>query len=308
MLLQGEPISFLCSGGGLGSEVKAKVTVLQFPGVNCEYESVRSCEAAGLDAGILRWNVSLRSLKDSAAILLPGGFSYQDRIRAGVVAAKERIIDAVAEAADRGVPVLGICNGAQILVEAGIVPGFEPGEIELALAPNKMPDRTGYFCTWVRVKRGPAHCVFASFMDGNGAPTENGKTGVIAEALAADAGTIPVPVAHAEGRFLTASAHVKERIENGERVALYYASLDGGTATEFPGNPNGSMAAVAGVTNAAGNVLALMPHPERATWYHQIPREVGGYWGERRARAAAGAIYAPGPGRGFFESLKKALS
>ena len=291
--------------------MKRHVTVIQFPGVNCEYETVRACEAAGLDAEILRWNAPLDRLNSSEAIVLPGGFSYQDRIRAGVVAAKDRIVDAVVEAAERGVPVMGICNGAQILVEGGIVPGFETGKIELALAPNKMLDRTGYFCTWVRVKKGPADCLFTRFMDGSdsgSSPAGSGnRNSIITEALAADGGTVPVPVAHAEGRFITALAAVEEQLGRGERIALYYALPDGQTAETFPDNPDGSMAAVAGVTNSGGNVLALMPHPERASWLHQVPREAGGFWGRRRSVIAAAALFSPGPGLGFFKSLREAL-
>lgn len=310
------------------------VAVIQFPGVNCEYETVRSCESVGLESSLLRWNESLDRLDEAAAIILPGGFSYQDRIRAGVVAAKDRIVDALARAAERGVPVMGICNGAQILVEAGIVPGFEPDRIEVALAPNRMPDRSGYFCTWIRVKRGPAACLFTEFMTSgsiasgggasagshgaNGVASEesgpahgrdagSGSESAFAEALAEDAGTIPIPVAHAEGRFLTSSPQVAARIENGEHVAVIYATLDGATAREFPDNPNGSTAAVAGMTNAKGNVLALMPHPERANWFHQVPREAGGYWGRRRDEAASERLFDAGPGRGFFASLKRAL-
>jgi phosphoribosylformylglycinamidine synthase len=290
---------------------KGFVAVIQFPGVNCEYETVRACETVGLEATKLRWNESLHRLSDAAAIVLPGGFSYQDRIRAGVVAAKDQIVDALVTAADRGVPVMGICNGAQILVEAGIVPGFEPDRIELALAPNQMPDRSGYFCTWTRVKRGPATCLFTEFMkpssDVPGGSGASGNGAVYGEALDKDAGTIPIPVAHAEGRFLTSSPEVAVKIENGEHVALYYAMADGTIANEFPHNPNGSTAAIAGMTNKTGNVLALMPHPERANWFYQIPREVGGYWGRQRDAIEADRLFEAGPGRGFFESLKTAL-
>jgi phosphoribosylformylglycinamidine synthase len=290
---------------------KGFVAVIQFPGVNCEYETVRACESVGLDAGLLRWNESLRRLQDAAAIVLPGGFSYQDRIRAGVVAAKDRIVDALVRAADRGVPVMGICNGAQILVEAGIVPGFERDRIELALAPNRMPDRSGYFCTWVRVKRGPAACIFTEFMN----PTSFASRGTgfsagdssPSEALEKDAGTIPIPVAHAEGRFLTSSADIAAKIENGEHVALSFAMIDGTVAREFPHNPNGSMAAIAGMTNKKGNALAMMPHPERANWFHQVPRYVGGYWGRCRDLMTADRLFDAGPGRGFFASLESAL-
>jgi len=265
--------------------------VIQFPGVNCEYETVRALESAGLTAEILRWNGDVERVRGAAAIVLPGGFSYQDRIRAGVVAAKDAIMDEVVGAAERGVPVMGICNGAQILVEAGIVPGFTSDGIDVALAPNRMPDRSGYFCTWVWLKRGPAACVFTEFMqDGD-----------------EDRGAVPIPVAHAEGRFTTASPAVADRLEAGDGVALVYAADDGTTAERFPQNPNGAMHGIAGLTNGAGNVLALMPHPERATWLHQVPVGVGGSWGRRRTTMGADAILDAGPGRGFFESLRKGL-
>jgi phosphoribosylformylglycinamidine synthase len=270
--------------------VKSEVVVIQFPGVNCEYETVRALESVGLSAGIIRWNAPLQRLRDAAAILLPGGFSYQDRIRAGVVAAKDEIMDGVLGAASRGVPIMGICNGAQILVEAGAVPGFQTGSVDLALAPNRMPDRSGYYCNWVRLKKGPAPCVFTDFLD---------------EARD-DAATIPIPLAHAEGRFVTVSPDMSKSLDSGSGVALFYATADGKTAETFPDNPNGSTFAIAGVTNPAGNVLALMPHPERAAWLHQVPRRVGGVWA--RTEPQRDSLFSPGPGRGFFESLKRGLA
>lgn len=272
--------------------MKPHVIVIQFPGVNCEYETVRVLEAVGLAARIVRWNVAASEVQSAAAILIPGGFAYQDRIRAGVVAAKDRIMDAVLEAAGRGIPVMGICNGAQILVEAGAVTGFENEAIDLALAPNAMPDRTGYYCDWVRLKKGPTPCVFTEFMD----------------RIEDDHGTVPVPMAHGEGRFVTASGSTGNHLAKGEGVALVYATAQGEPAEHFPDNPNGSTAAIAGVTNPGGNVLALMPHPERAAWMHQVPRRVGGRWAGSRGELGAGDLYAPGPGRGFFESLRKVLA
>jgi phosphoribosylformylglycinamidine synthase I len=266
---------------------KSKVVVLQFPGMNCEYETQRAIEAAGLPAEIRRWNAATDALKHAAAVVVPGGFSYQDRIRAGVVAAKDPVLDAVADAVDRGIPVLGICNGAQILIEMGVVPAFEDGKVEMALAPNRMVGRRGYFCTWIHIRKGPANCVFTEFM-GNGAG-------------------LPLPLAHAEGRFVTSSPDVRSRLEAGEGVAVVYSTVDGTTAESFPDNPNGSMFAIAGLTNAAGNVLALMPHPERAAWYHQVPRHVGGKWGRDRDGLGADRLFSAGPGAGFFKSLKKAL-
>ena len=267
----------------------AKVVVLQFPGVNCEYETLRAIESAGLSGEIRRWNAASDAVKSAAAIVLPGGFSYQDRIRAGVVAAKDSVLDSVVEAADKGVPILGICNGAQILVESGIVPSFMEGSVEMALAPNRMTGRSGYYCTWVKVKKGPARCVFTEFFNGR------------------DDKPLPLPLAHAEGRFVSSSQAVNDRLEGGDGVALVYCSSDGRPAESFPDNPNGSAFAIAGITNASGNVLAMMPHPERAAWYHQVPRHVGGSWGEGRDALKSGQLFAPGPGRGFFESLRHAI-
>jgi phosphoribosylformylglycinamidine synthase len=268
----------------------ASVLVIQFPGVNCEYETLRAVEAVGLDGEIRRWNDAAAAVKNAAAIVIPGGFSYQDRIRGGVVAAKDAVIGAVVEAAERGVPVMGICNGAQILVESGVVPGFDPGHVEVALAPNRMTGRSGYYCTWVHLRTGPAPCVFTEFM--RETPEE----------------PVPVPLAHAEGRIVTSSPSVDARLAAGDGVALVYAEPSGEVAGGFPHNPNGSAHAIAGLTNAGGNVLAVMPHPERASWFHQVPRHVGGRWGEGRDALSSDRIFAPGPGLGFFTSLKRALS
>src|SRR5580765_3373339 len=118
------------------------VAVVQLPGVNCERESVRALELAGLGAEIFRWTRPAGELRDFAAYVLPGGFAYQDRVRAGALAAKEPLVEVLAEESARGKPLLGICNGAQVLVEAGLVPGGDT--VEVALARNRMGGRTGY--------------------------------------------------------------------------------------------------------------------------------------------------------------------
>ena len=114
-------------------------------------------------------------------------------------------------------------------------------------------------------------------------------------------------MAHAEGRLATTLEDVRARLERGDGVALVYTGPNGETAERFPENPNGSVFAIAGLTNPAGNVLALMPHPERASWQHQVPRHVGGDWGRGRDRLDRESLFAPGPGAGFFTSLRKVL-
>jgi phosphoribosylformylglycinamidine synthase len=138
--------------------MSARVAVLQLPGVNCEDETAHALARAGLESDVFRWTRSARELRDYQAYVLPGGFSYQDRVRAGALAAKDPLIEVLADEADRGKPVLGICNGAQVLVEAGLVPAG--GAVELALARNRMPERAGYYARWVWVRAESSPCLF----------------------------------------------------------------------------------------------------------------------------------------------------
>ncbi len=264
----------------------AIVAVLQFPGVNCEAESVRALERAGLAAEVYGWTRPAGGLARFDAYLVPGGFSYQDRVRAGALAAKDPLIDALAEQAARGKPVLGICNGAQVLVEAGLVP--DHGEVGLALAHNRMPDRSGYYARWVYTRVETSPCVFTR---------------------ALPPGTVlPLPIAHGEGRFTAARPGTLDTLVAAGQVPLRYATLAGETATAFPDDPNGSEAAAAAVCNAAGNVLAMMPHPERAVELGGLARVVAGPWGHRRdAALERGDATAPGPGLLLFDGLRRHL-
>jgi len=264
---------------------KAQAAVIQFPGVNCEYETAAAIRSIGLKAGIFRWNEDPALLDDCIGIILPGGFSYQDRIRAGVVAAKDRIMDKVAELARGGRPVLGICNGAQVLVESGLIPGIHWEKVDLALAPNVMADREGYYCNWVHLRKEKGHCIWTKgYFEGE---------------------VIPIPIAHAEGRFVTEDAGVLAEMKRNDQIALRYCDATGAIVESFPVNPNGSVESIAGVSNREGNVLAMMPHPERSTWLRQVPEDLIGQWGRRRRGAAADAarMEDEGPGRRFFAAL-----
>ena len=265
------------------------VAVVQFPGVNCEDETLRALRRAGLDTELFRWTRPAHELAAFDAYVLPGGWSYQDRVRAGALAAKDPLLESLAQEAAAGKPVLGICNGAQVLVEAGLVPGGDG--VEMALARNRMDARSGYYARWVwcRVEEGP--CLFT-------------------RALAPGA-LLPLPVAHGEGRFTTARAAAMQALLAAGQLPLRYAGPDGTPAGEFPDNPNGSACAAAAVCNSAGNVLALMPHPERAIDLGTLARGLGGEWGVRRDQALErgdNAPFEPGPGLAIFEGLRAHLA
>jgi phosphoribosylformylglycinamidine synthase len=271
-----------------------RVALIQFPGSNCEQETKRAAEAAGLTVDLFRWNRDPELLRQYDAYLVGGGFSYQDRVRAGAIATKEPIVRTLFAEAQQGKPVLGICNGAQVLVEAGLVPGLTPGKVEMALAPNR-PDperRIAGFCakwTFLRLVSDPARCIF----------TRNLPPGLI----------WPVPIAHGEGRFCTREEGLVERLFANDQVVFQYCTAEGEVIDEPRVNPNGAVANIAGICNPAGNVLAIMPHPERCSWLRQIPYEIGGEWAARReaARGDHDGLNAPGPGRGVFESLRHTL-
>ena len=263
-----------------------RVAIVQFPGVNCEAESARALARVGLDPEVFCWTRPPSALRDFQAYLIPGGFSYQDRVRAGALAAKHPLMDTLAEESERGKPVLGICNGAQVLVEAGLVPNR--GAVELAVARNRMPDRSGYLARWVHVRVETSPCVFTRSLE---------------------AGTrLPLPIAHGEGRFTAADPDRMAALMRGGQIPLRYARADGEAASDYPDNPNGAELAAAAVCNARGNVLAIMPHPERAQDLGALARGVGGEWGARAETARrAHERDADGPGLLLFEGLRRHL-
>ena len=261
---------------------RPRVAVLQLPGMNCEDESARALTAAGARAEIFRWTRPAAELADFDGYLVPGGFSYQDRVRAGAVAAKDPLLEALLAADAAGKPILGICNGCQVLVEAGLVPGLARGRVEVALAPNRIPGRRGYFSRWVVLEAvAGSRCRFLE-----GLPR-----------------TLPVPIAHAEGRFTHEDPAFFARLRDEGLLAYRYAAAS--PQGEGPGNPNGSLLATAAMTNPAGNVLAIMPHPERAAWLFQVPEDLDHPWGRRRRELIGehGALLGAGPGLAVLRRL-----
>jgi phosphoribosylformylglycinamidine synthase len=268
--------------------MKSHISIIQFPGVNCEYETQRALEKSGMDATIVRWNEPPSRLEDFDGFILPGGFSYEDRVRAGAIAAADDVVAVVRSQAEIGKPVIGICNGAQVLVEAGLVPGLESGAIDLALAPNKGMGRDGYYANWIFVK-----------------VTSAARKSVITYCLEPNE-VLPIPIAHSQGRFTSSDAGLFDRLDREGQIVLKYCRSDGETARGFPDDPNGSSRLAAAISNPRGNVVAMMPHPERGTWLRQIPDELDCDWSRRKVtgRGRWRMLEEDGPCARVFHSMK----
>ncbi len=230
---------------------KPNIAVVYFPGNNCEEESLRAVLAAGIDGKIVRWN-ERKNIDKYDGYIIPGGWGYEDRIRAGVIMAKDPIFDIIKKEAENSKPVLGICNGAQALVECGMIPGLK-NKVEMALAPNKNPFVSGYYCTWVYIKntQEKSRCIFTKF-------TEKDEI-------------IPIPIAHGEGRYVTRDKTLIKKLIKNKQIIFIYSTKNGKIEESFPTNPNGAMYNIAAICNKKGNVMAIMPHPERASFIRQLP-------------------------------------
>ena len=256
--------------------MSASVAVLVFPGTNSEDETLRALRAVGLDAELVHWSVP-ESLARFDAFVLPGGFAYEDRIRAGAVSAHDALMEPVIAAAQAGRFVLGICNGAQILAEAGLVPGTGPvRRPTAAFAPNES-GRFQSVHVHVRLKVPPARVPILA--------------GIEEEAV------IPAWASHGDGRFVAPQDEL-DRLERDGHIAFVYCETDGAAF----GSPNGSELGCAALVNREGNVLAIMPHPERDAWTYQhldASRDA--------ARGDARAMLAPSGGIRFFEHFARAV-
>lgn len=197
-----------------------KAAVIVFPGSNCDRDLAVAIETVTGRKPAMVWHGASELPDDIGLIALPGGFSYGDYLRCGAIAARSPVVRAVVDAANRGVPVIGICNGFQILTETGLLPG--------ALMRNS---GLNFVCRDVDLTVGTSQSIF----------TRGYQAGE----------AITIPVAHHDGNYV-ADADTLDRLEGEGRVAFRYAS-----------DINGSARAIAGIVNARGTVLGMMPHPER---------------------------------------------
>jgi phosphoribosylformylglycinamidine synthase I len=197
-----------------------RAAVVRFPGSNCDMDALRAAERSGCQAYFV-WHRD-DDLQQADVVLLPGGFSYGDYLRSGAIARFSPIMQAVRRHATDGGPVLGICNGFQILCEAGLLPGALLPNAGLTFVSRPVP---------VRVENVTTPFTMA-YRQGE---------------------SVRIPVAHGEGRYV-AAPDIIEELETSGRVVLRYLDR---------GNPNGSTAGIAGICSSDGNVVGIMPHPER---------------------------------------------
>lgn len=221
-----------------------RILVLRAAGINCDEETAAAIELAGGRAERFHVNRLIEGrprLDDFAGLVIPGGFSYGDHLGAGKLLAVDlvhRLGDALRRFVQGGRPVLGICNGFQVLAKAGLLPG-DDGRQSVTLAHNAAGR---YECRWVRLlPDAQSACIFSRGMDE----------------------PISLPVGHGEGRFV-APDETLDAIEERLQVVLRYAGADDAPTAAYPANPNGSARAIAGICNREGNVFGLMPHPDRA--------------------------------------------
>ena len=232
---------------------KPRVMVLRAAGTNCDRETVEAFRLAGARAErvhVMQVVAGERKLSEVDILVAPGGFSYGDDIAAGKVFAVElecRLGDALREFVAAGKLILGICNGFQVLIKTGLLPGpeFGPAGEAATLTWNfsgRFEDR------WVHLSAPSEVCVFTRGLE-----------------------SLELPVAHAEGRFVTASDSVRAKMHSQGQVALRYSRPDG-REPAYPDDPNGSADHIAGICDPTGRILGMMPHPERFVSRYQHPR------------------------------------
>jgi len=228
--------------------IKVKTLILRAPGTNCDVEAAYAFERAGAQVDLVHVDELIhrqRLLSNYQIMVIPGGFTYGDDISAGKILANElriKLRDEIQKFVDDGRLILGICNGFQALVKAGMLPESGDDSQSLTLAGN---DSGKFECRWVYLrtnKKSP--CIFTRGID-----------------------LMYLPVAHGEGKVVIEPGAQEELI-----VALHYTDETGDIQAGYPYNPNGSVNNIAGICDATGRIFALMPHPERFIRWTQHPR------------------------------------
>ncbi|MEM4630391.1 MAG: phosphoribosylformylglycinamidine synthase I [Candidatus Diapherotrites archaeon] len=212
-----------------------KAIVLRAPGTNCDYETTFALKQVGFQVEDTHVNELIqrkKSLKDARLLAIPGGFSAGDYLGSGKVFANKLIYNlenTIPEFIKSGNLMIGICNGFQVMVKAGILPGFE-NNYKQQLVSLTLNKPFGFQCKWVKLKKQDSKCVFTKEMEEE----------------------INLPIAHGEGQFIVKDKKVLEKLYEKKQVVFKYEN-----------NPNGSIDSIAGICDETGRVLGLMPHPER---------------------------------------------
>lgn len=222
------------------------VGVIQFPGSNCEYETARVLAHFGCVPTIIRWNET-ELISTVNGYVLPGGFSFQDRVRSGVMAAHLPIMTRISDEVKSGKPLIGICNGCQILAESGLLSESKNDRIEVGMSKNThQQSPIGFVCDWVYVR------------------PMNPQNSPLLRYFSPD-DVLPIATSHAEGHFVL-SDPLKDTVS---QTPHWVYCDESGQMGDFPITPNGG--ALAGITAYSGRVLGMMPHPERAIFDWQRP-------------------------------------
>lgn len=231
---------------------KPKVLVLRTAGTNCDIESAFSFEITGAEADLVHINQLIqkeRYLGDFQVLAIPGGFTYGDDIAAGKILANElryKLIEEMRRFIKAGKLIIGICNGFQVLVKAGLLPGDNNLKQEVTLTVN---DSAKFEDRWVYLKKPKNKCIWIKNLPE----------------------IIYLPVAHGEGKFVTHDKTVLEKLKQNNQIAFQYCD-EKGNLLGYPYNPNGSQDNIAGICDETGRILGLMPHPERHIGTCQHPR------------------------------------
>ena len=238
---------------------RQRALVLRAPGINCDRETAHACRLVGFETDLLHINQLLQAperLLDYALLVIPGGFSYGDDLGAGTLLARNLTIhlgSQLDQFIDEGRLVLGICNGFQVLVRAGLLPGRVTNTLDIRTVASLTDNMSAQFeSRWVTLGVEISTCLFTQWIKR----------------------PIELPVAHGEGQFVLAEDAMLAQLQKSGQVPLVYTSPTGGDVV-YPGNPNGSIGNIAGVCNARGNVFGLMPHPERYVSALQHPQRRG---------------------------------